>query len=429
MKPKFLQNTYIRGTLLVIAGLFLGWLIFHRSGDEKKIQLQTVVENKKTIWTCAMHPQIRMDHPGKCPICGMNLIPLESEVARIDSEAIAMTDEAMKLANVQTSFVSRMKPVKEVRLYGKIQIDERILRTQPAHVSGRIEKLLVNFTGEEVKRGQIIAQIYSPELVTAQQELLEALKMKDLQPQIYEAAQEKLRQWKFTDDQIAAIEQSGTVKPIFDIEANVSGIVISKHVNVGDYVSQGMALYQIADLSNVWALFDAYESDLPWVRVGEKISFTLQSQPGKKYTGTISFIDPVINPLTRVARVRAEIPNPGNILKPEMFVTGVLLAKLPGSGNSLIIPQSAVLWTGKRSLVYVKIPDAAEPTFKMREITLGPSLGSSYVVLDGLKEGEEIVTNGTFSVDAAAQLAGKPSMMNTEKKNNAVVHDHTKMNM
>ena len=413
MKIKTLiSNKYVRGTLLVIAGLLLGRVIFHSSHKGITIQEQTVNENKTTIWTCAMHPQIRMDHSGKCPICGMDLIPLVQSTAPVNPDAIVMTEEGIKLAEVQTSIVSRQKPVKNIQLYGTIQADERLIQTQPAHFPGRIEKLFVNFTGEEVRKGQAIAQIYSPDVITAQKELLEALKMKEMQPGLLDAAREKLRQWKFTDNQIADIENSGTAKTIFDVYATVSGIIINKSVKAGDYVSQGAPLYEIADLSHVWALFDAYESDLPWIRKGDDITFTLQSLPGKEFKGNVSFIDPVINPQTRVASVRLEIPNKNNSLKPEMFVTGILTAHLATSGKRLVIPQSAVLWTGTRSVVYVKVSDSKEPGFVMREITLGPALSNSYVILDGLTEGEEIVTNGTFSVDAAAQLEAKPSMMN-----------------
>jgi Cu(I)/Ag(I) efflux system membrane fusion protein len=397
---KIISNKYIRGILLVLAGLLLGRIIFHRPHEEKAKQEITADENKKTIWTCAMHPQIRMDHPGKCPICGMN------------PDAVVMTEEGIKLAEVQTSIVSRQKPVKKIQLYGKIQADERLVQTQSAHIPGRIEKLFVNFTGKEVRQGQSIAQIYSPELVIAQKELLEALKMKEMQPGLLDAAREKLRQWKFTDSQIADIENSGAAKTVFDVYATVSGIVTNKSVNVGDYVSQGAPLYEIADLSHLWALFDAYETDLPWIKKGDRITFALESQPGKEFNGTVSFIDPVINPQTRTASVRVEITNAGNLLKPDMFATGVLTAHLASSGSSLVIPQTSVLWTGTRSVVYVKLADAKEPSFVMREITLGPALSNSFVVLDGLKKGEEIVTNGTFSVDASAQLEGKPSMIN-----------------
>jgi Cu(I)/Ag(I) efflux system membrane fusion protein len=409
---KLIFNKYTLWGAILLSGFILGGLVFHRSHKEEAKQVPITQESKVTIWTCAMHPQIRMDHPGKCPICGMDLIPLVQSTETMNPNAIVMTEEGIKLAEVETSIVSRMNPVKNIRLYGKIQADERLIQTQPAHVPGRIDKLFLNFTGEEVKKGQVIAQIYSPELINAQEELLEALKMKEMQPGILEAAREKLRQWKLTDDQIADIENSKVTKTEFEVYSTVSGIVINKRVNTGDYVSLGAPLYEIADLSKVWALFDAYESDLPWIKKGNKITFTLQSQPGKEYSGFIAFIDPVIDPLTRVAGVRLEIPNSENTLKPEMFVTGIVNARLTSFGNSLVIPQSAVLWTGTRSVVYVKLPEAKEPSFIIREITLGPLLSNSYVVLKGLREGEEIVTNGTFSVDASAQLAGKPSMMN-----------------
>ncbi|HOK99574.1 MAG TPA: efflux RND transporter periplasmic adaptor subunit, partial [Bacteroidales bacterium] len=328
MKIKaYLDNIYLRSLLLIVLGIFLGWLIFHTPDSAKKHTATSVTEAKKTIWTCAMHPQIRMDHPGKCPICGMDLIPLEQDNTPVDSTAIAMTEEAVKLAEVQTSIVSKQNPIKQIRLYGKIEADERLIQSQPAHVPGRIEKLLVNFIGQEVRKGQIIAQIYSPELITAQKELLEAVKMKDLQPQILEAAREKLRLWKLSEQQIEQIEKSETIKTIFEVNATVSGVVISKRVNVGDYVNVGSPLFEIADLNHVWAMFDAYESDLPWIKIGDKISFTLQSLPGKEFMGVITFIDPVINPQTRVARVRVELSNPNNLLKPEMFATGIVEAR------------------------------------------------------------------------------------------------------
>ncbi len=367
MKKLFKHNIfsykYLNYTLLLVLGIFTGWLLFHSTTkEEKKTDIQAEAA-KKTIWTCAMHPQIRMDHPGKCPICGMDLIPLTKSTPLINPDAVVMTEEGIKLAEVQTSIVTKQKPVKMIRLYGKIQADERLIKTQPAFVPGRVEKLLVNFTGEEIKQGQVIAQIYSPELVMAQEELLEALKMKETQPQLLVAAKEKLRQWKFTDSQISDIQNSGSAKTVFDVYATVSGIVINKSVNAGDYVSQGAPLYEIADLSHVWAMFDAYETDLPWIRKGDRITFTLQSQPGKEYTGTVSFIDPVINPQTRVATVRVEIPNSADKLKPDMFINGMLTSQLATSGNSLVIPQTSVLWTGTRSVVYVKLPDTKEPSY------------------------------------------------------------------
>jgi len=225
------------------------------------------------------------------------------------------------------------------------------------------------------------------------------------------ASKEKLRQWKLTDDQINKIESSGVIQTVTDVISNTGGIVTDLLVSTGDYVTQGTPLFKISDLSRVWILFDAYESDLQFLGKGEKISFTIQAFPGKDFSGTIAFIDPVIDPLTRVAKVRVETGNQSGKLKPEMFATGIVAISLNEYRNNMIIPKTAVLWTGKRSIVYVKQP-GDEPVFKLREIGLGPMLGESYVVTDGLTEGEEIVTSGTFSVDAAAQLEGKPSMMN-----------------
>ncbi len=408
---KILSNKYIRYSFLVLAGICLGWLFFHSPQKNKEKAEVRQVANE-TVWTCAMHPQIRMHAPGKCPICGMDLIPVNQGNVSMDSTAVHLTKEAAELANVLTTVVSKSKPVKEIRLYGKVQADERLQQSQVSHVSGRIEKLLVNYTGEFIRKGQPLAVIYSPELVTAQQELLEAAKMKGTQPEIYQASRERLLQWKLTDSQIADIEKSGKLKTDIEIESNSSGIITAKKVSSGDYISQGMVLFDVADLSDVWVLFDAYESDIYFLKKGQKINFTVQALPGSNFSAAIAFIEPVIDPVTRVAKVRVEMNNGSGQLKPEMFVTGTVEANLDQYIDKLVIPRSAVLWTGKRSVVYVKQPGTDGPVFKMREIELGPMLGDSYVVGDGLSEGEEIVTQGAFSVDAAAQLQGKPSMMN-----------------
>ncbi|NEW85594.1 MAG: efflux RND transporter periplasmic adaptor subunit, partial [Mariniphaga sp.] len=212
------QSIFLIFTLII--GIFLGWVFFHSSPANEEKHDHAAETSKATIWTCAMHPQIRMDKPGKCPICAMELIPLGQSGATTDPDAIHMTKEAAQLANVLTSVVSKQNPVKELRLYGKVQADERLLQSQVAYLPGRIEKLLVNFTGEVVRKGQTLAVIYSPDLVTAQQELLETVATKEAQPALYEASKDKLRQWKLTDKQIAAIETSGKVKTEFEVLAN-----------------------------------------------------------------------------------------------------------------------------------------------------------------------------------------------------------------
>ena len=419
------KTTAVIAISTLAIGLLLGWIIFGTSNeiqtDEHK---HSAMADSETIWTCSMHPQIRQNEPGDCPLCGMDLIPLESTDGELDPMAVSMSPTAMQLAQVQTMVVNKGKADKSIRLNGKVQADERLLFTQPSHIPGRIEKLSVNFTGEFVSAGQVLANVYSPELVTAQEELFEAKKIKESQPALFNAAKEKLKNWKLTDKQIDQIIASNKTVEQFPILANVSGYVTKKMVNLGDYIRQGEALYEIADLSKVWLLFDVYESDMTWINKGDAVIYTVQSIPGKTFQGRISYIDPVINPKTRVAKARLEATNKGLMLKPEMFATGTIEAKTNTDNESLTVPKTAVMWTGKRSVVYVMQMSAQGVSFIMREVTLGPELGESYVIDEGLQPGEEIAINGTFSIDAAAQLAGKPSMMNPEGGVAMTGHNH-----
>jgi len=359
-----------------------------------------------------------------------DLIPLEDDQnAGIDPNAISMSPAAMQLANVSTAIVGKTDPVKQVVLNGKVQADERLVYSQSSHIPGRIEKLMVNFTGEFVNKGQTIAYVYSPELVTAQEELFEAQKIADSQPQLFAAAREKLKNWKLSDNQIEGILNSGKTQEEFPVQADVAGYVTTKMINPGDYVRRGETLYEIADLSKVWVLFDVYESDLTWIKKGDRVEFSISSLPGENFMGKISYLDPVIDPKTRVAKARVEHRNTNGKLKPEMFASGRVEAELTGKSNSLVVPKTSVMWTGKRSVVYVKSNSDQGVNFIMREVTLGPALGDSYVVESGLEKGEEIAVNGTFSIDAAAQLAGKPSMMNPEGGQVLTGHDHGAMDM
>ncbi len=408
-----LFNKYIKAVLLLAAGIFLGWLFFHSSKEHTHNAVSNnEISGSVTIWTCSMHPQIRMDKPGKCPLCGMDLIPVSTGEGATDPDALEMTEEAMRLADVQTATVTTQSLEKTLRLYGTVQVDERAGLTLAAHIPGRIDKLLVNATGETVHQGQQIATIYSPELVTTQNDLLQALQMGEQGKPLAEAARRKLKLWKLDDKQIVGIEQSGKAQTEFSIYANQSGVVIAKRVNEGDYVTQGAPLYDVSDLDNIWILFDAYESYIPWLRKGDKVIFETKSMPGKDYEGRIAFIDPVLDPQTRTTKMRVEYRNTDGAFKPGMFVTGRVESHIANKNGKLAVPNSAILWTGNRSIVYVKDPETEKPTFRMREVTLGVSLGDTRVVEKGLEEGENVVVNGAFEIDAAAQLAGKPSMMN-----------------
>lgn len=419
-----IQKLVLIGLALLAAGLLLGWLFFAGSSTPEE-HSHTEIVNGETVWTCSMHPQIRQGEPGQCPICGMDLIPLEEDNGEgLDPMAISMSPTAMQLASVATAQVGSLRPVKNIQLNGKVQEDERLMFSQTAHFPGRIEKLMVNFTGEYVTKGRPIAYLYSPELVTAQEELFEAYKIRNSQPQLYKAAREKLKNWKLTESQIDKVISSGQAQEDFPINADYSGYVLKKNVNLGDHVMAGEAIYDIANLSRVWALFDIYENDLPWIDQGDSVEFTVASMPGKTYEGKIDYIDPVIGPQTRVTQARVVVQNTDKALKPEMFASGSIKAELDERRDELVIPKSAVLWTGKRSVVYVKTSSDQGLHFKMQEIVLGPALEDSYIVESGLMAGEEIAISGTFSIDAAAQLAGKPSMMAPEGGAAMTGHNH-----
>ncbi|KOH44819.1 efflux RND transporter periplasmic adaptor subunit [Sunxiuqinia dokdonensis] len=425
------------GTLIL--GILFGWLFFHSGGESTASQ--TGVEGHEghnhesedpTTWTCSMHPQIKQDKPGDCPICGMDLIPLSSMQSGgddVNPNEIAMSESASKLAEIQTLIVSKGAPQKSVFLQGKVHADERNIAELTARFGGRIEKLFVNFTGQQVQKGEKLATIYSPGLVTAQRELLEAISYKDSRPALYAASKGKLKLWDLTDDQIAAIEERGEPQLYFDVLSPITGTVMMRHVALGDYVKEGTPLFKVTDLSHVWVMFDAYESDLPWIKLGDRVEITIPALPMKTFEARVSYIDPFIDAATRVARVRVELSNKKEQLKPEMFANGIVKSNIAEKSSEILIPKSSILWTGKRAVVYVKVVDRETPTFLYREIDLGPEAGAFYVVADGLQAGEEIAVNGVFKIDAAAQLQGLPSMMNPEGGVVSTGHNHGGMDM
>ena len=410
-------KNYIIAAGILILGIIVG-NVFSGGNSEtthNETEHDLVQDPISKLWTCSMHPQIRMEKPGKCPICGMTLIPLEASSdssENIAENEIVMTEEAMQLANIQTTIVERSKAVKEIRLLGRVKPDERRLYSQVSHIPGRIERLYLNFTGEKVVEGQPIVRLYSPELISAQKELFEAINSKNIYPQLYTASRNRLKLWKLSDKQIDAIETGGIVQEQIDILSDHSGYVMQKNVELGDYVKAGGNLFDIANLSSVWVMFEAYESDIPWIHIGDNVEFTIQANPGKAFKGKITYVDPFVSAKTRVAKVRVEVNNADKKLLPEMYATGMINAKLKNVKNAIIIPKSAVLWTGKRAVVYVKVPHEQTISFVYREIVLGQNMGNFYIVSKGLKAGETVATNGVFRIDASAQLLGQKSMMN-----------------
>ena len=411
--------------IAVIAGLFAGYLIF--GGSTKTSTTNTVNSNISEdhnhsgesvaqMWTCSMHPQILQPEPGDCPICGMDLIPAETGADGLALNEIKMTKNAMALANVQTIKVGTTTSDSEniISISGKIKMNEESNAIQASYFDGRIERLNIDYVGQEVKKGQLLATIYAPNLVAAQQELITAASLKETQQELYKAVRNKLQLWKLTERQINSIEDTGKVLENFPIYATVSGTVSEKLASEGDYVKQGLPILKVSNLNSVWAEFDVYENQIAQFKVGQKIKIISNAYPNKVFDASVSFIDPVLNTRTRTVAIRAVLQNNDRLFKPGMFVSGKIESSTTSPSGQLSIPATAVMWTGERSLVYIKT-NPNEPVFKMREITLGNRNGDAFTVVSGLENGDEIVTNGTFTVDAAAQLQGKKSMMNKDK--------------
>ncbi|MBT4139268.1 MAG: efflux RND transporter periplasmic adaptor subunit, partial [Candidatus Latescibacteria bacterium] len=329
---KIFDNQMVRQGSVLVLGLILGgWL--WGGGTTEHVHGDT--ETHAGVWTCSMHPQIRKNDPGPCPICGMELIPIRhSDTSGVSKNPFVykMSAQAVALANIQTSKVMLQNPKTSVALTGKIAVDEQRLRVITAHYAGRIEQLYVDFTGQWVQKGNKLASVYSPDLITAQQELLETSNTRDSNPTLYEAAREKLRLWKITDAQMNHLEKTGEIIAAFDVYADVSGVVLNRKVTKGDHLGRGSALFEIADLREVWILLDAYESDLPWIQVGSQVHFTVASLPGQTFASQVTFIDPVINAKTRTASVRAEVKNTNLALKLDMFVNAQILSSVSEAG-------------------------------------------------------------------------------------------------
>lgn len=417
------MKKYIIITATFIGGLVLGYLVFGSDSDSKNdVHNHADADGQTQMWTCSMHPQIMQPEPGACPICGMDLIPADASADGLGANQFKMTENAMALANIQTLKVGGDVAEGAIKLSGKIEKSEKSSTVQTAHYGGRIEKMYVNYTGEKIYPGQLLALIYSPELIAAQQELITAAKLRKSQPDLFNAVKNKLKFWKLTDDQIENILYSGEVRENIRVYADGNGVVTEKLVQEGDHVQQGQGMYKLSDLRTVWAEFDVYENQISAFKTGQSISIQTNAFPGKEFKAKISFIDPVMNNATRTVTIRAELDNKEGLFKPGMFVEGfVASSNIVNSDIVISVPKSAVLWTGKRSVVYVR-SSQDQPVFEMREVQLGNAVSDDeYVVTSGLETGEEVVVNGTFTIDAAAQLQGKKSMMNRKEDKMAVM--------
>ena len=397
---------------ILVIGLFLGYLIFGKS-EKHVVSKNAATTTEKGNFTCTMHPKVNRPDEGQCPVCGMALVETNSSDGYQNPNQFQLSESAIALANIETVTVGIGGAKNNVlRLSGKISSNETTNAVQTSIFDGRIDKLNVNYLGAYVKKGQPIGTVYAPDLYDAQDKFLNVSEYKGSHKRLYDAARNTFGLWKMTDEQIDQVVR--TQKPIvnFPMIADVSGTVTEIFASEGSFYKQGDPLFKVSNLNSVWALFEAYENQLPFLKVGDMIVISSKAFPGKKLEAKISLIEPVLNETRRTAVVRANLKNKDRLLKPGMFVEGQI--QVEGMIEQVVIPESAVLWTGKRSVVYKK-PNPDKPLFEMTEVVLGSHIGDSFIVINGLSEGDEVVVNGTFTVDAAAQLQGKKSMMNSEK--------------
>lgn len=404
------------------------------SKHDHEASLAQADEKKPTRWTCAMHPQINLpNNDQKCPICFMELVPIDDNfLGDGQPTGLVLSESAAALADVASELVMRKYVTTDVHLVGKVTSDETMTRTITARVGGRLEKLYVEYTGQVVARGMSLAEIYSPELYTAQVELQSAARaaksdhengvLAGRAAQNLQAVSERLRLWGMSEGQIEEIIESQTVSHTMTIAAPIGGTVITRNVTRGDYIKTGSVLYEIADLSRVWIALEAFEVDVALLSPGQSVRFTTRAYPGTEFVGNILFVNSVLNENTRTIEVRVVVENMDGKLKPGMLVTAEVAVRLDESGQPvldereavapLVIPASAPLLTGDRAVVYVKSESEEGLVFSGREIQLGPRVGEYYIVLSGLQEGELVVTRGNFKIDSALQIQAQPSMMN-----------------
>jgi Cu(I)/Ag(I) efflux system membrane fusion protein len=433
--------------LLIIAAFAFGYLMRGGGPQTQDHQHAESEAPKSELWTCSMHPQIQLPKAGQCPLCGMDLIPVSSGETSGDAgpRELNMSAKAMKLAALEVIPIERKEVTAKIRMVGKVDYDETRTSYITAWVPGRIDDLFVDYTGVEVNKGDPMVSLYSPDLLTAQEELLQAIVtadelqnsnipiMRETASKTVKAAKEKLRLWGLTEKQIEEIETRGKTTDHVTIYTPISGVVIHKDGLEGMYVETGTKIYTIADLSQVWVKLDAYESDLIWIRNGQKVEFETEAYPGETFKGKVVFVDPFLDPKTRTAKVRVNVPNPYGKLRPEIFVRAEVHAVIKRERDvikgvksnqpPLVIPATAPLFTGKRAIVYVEVPDK-KGTYEGREVLLGPRTGDFYIVRGGLSEGEQVVVNGNFKIDSAIQILAKPSMMSPEGGAPPSGHDH-----
>ncbi len=429
----------------------------------------------KTMYICPMMHIPPQPKPGRCPICGMELVPMKSEAAQPDARGIMIEPVARRLAGIRTVRVQAKPLVRKIRAIGLLSYNEEMVKTIAAYVDGRLERMYANYTGMVVAKGEPLVRLYSPQLYAAQVELLLARQRKgtplsgsggEMGGDLYSAAKVRLTEWGMTPAQIEQIEQAGVATARMDIVAPMSGTIIEKLAVEGQYVKTGEPIYRLADLSTVWLILQLFPEEASLIRYGHQVEAQVQSLPGQQWKGRVAFVQPTVDPQTRTVAVRVVIDNSQGRLRVGDYATATITVELDASGQplaevydpelagkwisprhpqviqsspgqcsvcgvdlvpahqfgfssqpvprqpGLVVPRDAVLMAGPDSVVYVETQPGR---FEMRRVVLGPSMGEEIAILQGLQEGELVAASGNFLIDSQTQLAGRPSLLDPRK--------------
>lgn len=464
----------IKRILLVLLVVGASILIVGRMTSDKASDT-AAANSTGQIWTCSMHPQVRLPKPGKCPICSMPLIlaksnaPVKADAGKAPESMLELSDHAREMASVETVPVERRKITHELRAVGKVQYNEAALAIINSRVEGYIERLYVDFTGVQVKQGDHLVDIYSPDLIVAQKELLVALEG-PANNAVTESSKLKLLRWGLTQEQVDDLVQHKKVSERVTLFSPISGTVTEKMAVQKGMVKAGEMLYKLANLDSVWVYLDIYEYELGWVQSGQSVEISAEAYPGQTFAGRIWFINPVLTEESRTVKVLVNIANADQRLKPGMFVStvirvpvlangkaaptglggqftclmhpqivlpqpgkcptcGMILTQIPGGSakptddelNVLALPVAAVLDSGVRKLVYV---EHARGEFMPMDVSVGPRAGDYYPVLAGLKDGDLVAVRGNFLLDSQFQIQGLPSLFYAHGQAPAGGHQH-----
>lgn len=372
-------------------------------------------ERKVLYWYDPMHPAYKSDKPGIAPDCGMNLVPkYEDEVEAMKDMppgSVMLSAEKQQLIGVRTAEVRRERLTRTIRTVGRVEADETKIARIHVKIAGWVEKVYVDFVGRLVKKGEPLFSLYSPELLSTQQEYLIARRGQQYlgsssyaevakgADSLLRAARDRLRLWDINEEQIRKLEQSGEVNRTLTLYSPIDGFVMHRNLYEQAYVKPDMQLYEIADLSTIWVYVDIYEYEVPYMQLGQNATMRLSYSPGKSYTGKVTYVYPTLDPKTRTVKVRLEFPNPDFGLKPDMYADVELQIDY---GVQTLVPTEAVLDSGIRQIVFLTKPGGF---FVPQEIKVGARLAGQFIVLGGLEPGDTIVTSGNFLIDSESRLS------------------------